>query len=55
MRIIAADTGVPHELHVGDSVELVGPIRLYNGGKIIHGPRIRPYHGQPRQSRTFSY
>lgn len=38
IRIIASDTGVPYELHVEDSVELIGSIGLYNGGKIIHGP-----------------
>ncbi len=38
MRIIAADTGIPYELNIGDRVELIGSIRLYNGGKIIHGP-----------------
>ncbi len=38
MRIIAAETGIPYELDVGDSVELIGSIWIYNGGKIIHGP-----------------
>lgn len=38
MRIIAADTGIPYDLNVGDSVELIGSIRPYNGGKIVHGP-----------------
>ena len=38
MRIIAADTGIPYELNIGDRIELIGSIRLYNGGKIIHGP-----------------
>ena len=37
IHIIAADTGIPYELLVGDSVELIGSICLYNGGKIIHG------------------
>ena len=40
MRIIAADTGIPYELNVGDSVELIGSIRPYNGGKVVHGPDI---------------
>ena len=38
MRIVAADTGIPYEINVGDSVELIGSIRPYNGGRIVHGP-----------------
>ena len=38
MRIVAPDTGIPYELHVGDNVELIGSIRPYNGGRIVHGP-----------------